>query len=84
MTRMFKQRVLPPFWDEIMDVKELTTQLIQKEFEEWLISMQFSGPFEGEDLDVDVLLKKEPAELLDRSYRIHRRLRTEGFDVLRL
>jgi hypothetical protein len=29
-----------------------------------------------------VLLKEEPADLLDRSYRIHRRLRTEGFDVL--
>ena len=41
-----------------MDVKELTTQLIRKEFEEWLISMQFSGPFEGEYLDVDVLLKE--------------------------
>jgi len=65
-----------------MDVKVLTTQLIQKEFEEWLLSMQFSGPFEEENLDVDVLLKEEPTDLLDRSYRIHRRLRTEGFDVL--
>lgn len=65
-----------------MEVNELTTQLIQKEFDEWFISMQFSGPFEGEDLDVDVLLKEEPADLLDRSYRVHRRLRAEGFDVL--
>ena len=65
-----------------MDVKELTEKLIQQEFGECLIEMQFSGPFEYEDIDVDVVLSKEPIVWVDRSYRIRRKLRDEGFDVL--
>jgi len=65
-----------------MNVKELTEKLIKHEFSEWLIELKFSGPFEGEDLDVSVILKEKPADLVDRSYRVHRRLRDEGFDVL--
>jgi hypothetical protein len=45
-----------------MDVKELAEKLIQQEFGEWFIEMQFSGPFEWEHLDVDVVLSKEPAD----------------------
>ena len=65
-----------------MSVKELTEKLIQYEFGKWLIELKFSGPFAEEDLDVSVILKEKPVDLVDRSYRIHRRLRTEGFDVL--
>jgi hypothetical protein len=70
------------FWGEIMDVKELTEKLIQQEFGEWLIEMQFSGPFEWEDIDVDVVLSKEPADWVDRSWKVRRKLRDEGFNVL--
>jgi hypothetical protein len=65
-----------------MDVKDLATKLIQQEFGEWLIDMKFSGPFEGEDLDVDIILKEMPADLGDRDDRIDRYLRNENFDVL--
>ena len=65
-----------------MDVKELTEKLMRHEFGEWLIELKFSGPFEEEDLDVSVILKEKPADLVDRSYRVHRRLRDEDFDVL--
>ena len=65
-----------------MEVKELTEKLIQQEFDEWLIKVRFSGPFEEEDLDADIFLKEEPADLVDRSYRIRRCLREQGFDVL--
>jgi hypothetical protein len=65
-----------------MELKELTTKLIQQEFGEWLVDMQFSGPFEGEDIDVDVILTEEPEDLVDRSYRIRHYLREQDFDVL--
>jgi len=65
-----------------MEVKELTENLIQQEFGNWLIKMRFSGPFEEEDLDVDVFLKEEPADWVDRSYRIYCSLSEQGFDVL--
>ena len=65
-----------------MDVKELTAKLIQQEFEEWLIDMKFSGPFEGEDLDVDIILKEMPADSGERDDRIDRYLRDKNFDVL--
>jgi hypothetical protein len=47
-----------------------------------LLEMQFLGPFEGEDLDVNLILKEEPADLAERDYRIHRYLLDKGFDVL--
>jgi hypothetical protein len=65
-----------------MELKELTAKLVKQEFEEWLVELQFSGPFEGEDIDVDVILTEEPTDLVDRSYRIRRNLREQGFDVL--
>ncbi|HIE28842.1 TPA: hypothetical protein EYP66_16325 [Candidatus Poribacteria bacterium] len=65
-----------------MEVKELTEKLIQQEFGKWLTKLRFSGPFEEEDLDVDVFLKEEPADWVDRSYHIHHCLREQGFDVL--
>ncbi len=65
-----------------MDVKELTAKLIQQEFGEWLIDMKFSGPFEEEDLDVDIILKEMPADLGDKDDRIDRYLRNKDFDVL--
>ena len=65
-----------------MEVKELTTKLIQQEFGGWLVDMQFSGPFEEEDMDVDVILTEVPEDLVDRSYRIRSDLREQGFDVL--
>jgi len=65
-----------------MDVKELTTILIKEEFGDLLFDLRYWGPHEEEDIDVDVILKEEPADLVDRSYRIRRRLISEGFDVL--
>lgn len=65
-----------------MDVKELTEKLIQQEFGEWLFKIRYSGPFEGEDLDVDIFLKEEPADFEDRDYRLYRCLREKDFDVL--
>jgi hypothetical protein len=65
-----------------MNVKELTEKLIQQEFSDWLIKIRFSGPFAEEDLNVGVLLKEKPADWVDRSYRIRRKLRDEDLDVL--
>lgn len=65
-----------------MDLKELTMNLIKQEFSDLVLDIQFSGPFEYEDLDVDVVLKEIPKNLLKRGAQIHRHLREKGFDVL--
>ncbi|MBM3239749.1 hypothetical protein FJZ31_25985 [Candidatus Poribacteria bacterium] len=65
-----------------MELKELVTKLIQQEFREWLVDLQFSGPFEEEDIDVDVILTERPEDLVDRSHRIRHYLREQDFDVL--
>lgn len=65
-----------------MDLKELTMNLIKQEFGDLVLDVQFSGPFEEEDLDVDVILKELPEDLPDRDTRIWHYLREKGFDVL--
>ena len=65
-----------------MEVKELTEKFIQREFGEWLLKIRYSGPFEAEDLDVDIFLKEEPTDFEDRDYRLYRCLHENGFDVL--
>lgn len=65
-----------------MDLKELTMNLIKQEFGDLVLDVQFSGPFEEEDLDVDVILNELPEDLPDRDIRIWHHLREKGFDVL--
>jgi hypothetical protein len=64
-----------------MDLKELTTQILQQEFGEYFVKVRFSGPYEDEDLDADVLLREKPTNLTERSICVRRRLWAEGFDV---
>lgn len=64
-----------------MDLKELTTHILQQEFENYFVNVRFSGPYEDEDLDADVTLREKPVDLTERSIRVRRRLWTEGFDV---
>lgn len=65
-----------------MDLKKLTENLIKQEFGELVLSVQFKGPFEEEELDVDVTLKEFPEDLSKRSYTIYSYLWDRGFDVL--
>jgi len=65
-----------------MDLKEVTMNLIKREFGDLVLDVQFSGPFEEEDLEVDVILKELPEYLPDRDIRIWHHLREKGFDVL--
>jgi len=65
-----------------MDLKELTMNLIKREFGDLVLDVQFSGPFEEEDLNVDVTLKELPEDLPDRDIHIWNHLREKGFDVL--
>ena len=64
-----------------MDLKELTTHILQQEFREYFVKVQFSGPYEDEDLDADVILQEKPADLTERSIRVRRRLWAKGVDV---
>jgi len=56
--------------------------LIKQEFGDLVLDVQFSGPFEEEDLDVYVILKELPEDLPERDTRIWHHLQEKGFDVL--
>ena len=64
-----------------MDLKELTTHILKQEFGEYFVKVQFSGPYEDEDIDADVILREKPEDLTERSIRVRRRLWAGGFDV---
>ncbi len=62
-------------------LKKLLQRLVKREFSDCLLGIRFDGPFEDEDLNVDLLLREEPPDRVDRSYRIRQKLRKAGFDV---
>ena len=64
-----------------MDLKKFVTTILQQELGEYIISVEFFGPYEDEDLDADVMMSEEPADLTERSIRISNRLWDAGFDV---
>jgi len=64
-----------------MDLKELTTHILKQEFGDYFVKVQFSGPYEDEYLDADVILREKPEDLTERSIRVRRRLWAGGFDV---
>lgn len=64
-----------------MDLKKFITTILQEELGEYFINVEFCGPYEDEDIDADVILREEPADLTERSVRISNRLWEAGFDV---
>jgi len=65
-----------------MDLKKFVTTVLQQELGEYIINIEFCGPYEDEDIDADVILREEPDDLVERRIRISNRLWDEGFDVL--
>jgi len=65
-----------------MDLKEFTTNLVKEEFGKYLVDLRFSGPYEDEDLDVDVILKEKPIDFEERMLDVFRQLLDSDFEVL--
>lgn len=65
-----------------MNVKESTTNLVKHEFGEYIVDLRFSGPYEDEDLDVDVILKGKPVDFEERMLNVFRQLLDADFEVL--
>ena len=65
-----------------MDLKKFVTTVLQQELGEYVINIEFCGPYEDEDIDADVILREEPDDLVERRIRISNRLWDAGFDVL--
>ncbi|MBI1926821.1 hypothetical protein HYR99_21580 [Candidatus Poribacteria bacterium] len=65
-------------------LKQRITDLAQEQFGELLKKIRFSGPFEEEDLDVDLILRKrmDLNEIGTRLLNIRQPLRKEGYNVL--
>jgi hypothetical protein len=65
-------------------LKQYITNLAQAEFGKLLKTIRFSGPFEDEDLDVDLLLRKKVDfnQLDDKLLNIYQALEKEGYNVL--
>jgi hypothetical protein len=65
-------------------LKQRITNLALEQFGDLLKKIRFSGPFEDEDLDADIILQKKISlnELGAKLWNIHKPLRKEGYDVL--
>ena len=65
-------------------LKQRITNLAREQFGDLLKDVRFSGPFEDEDLDVDIILRKkiELNEIGAKLWNIHKPIREEGYDVL--
>ena len=65
-------------------LKQRITNLAQVEFGNLLKNVRFSGPFEEEDLDVDLVFQKRIPfnELYAKLLNIYQPLEKEGYNVL--
>jgi hypothetical protein len=65
-------------------LKARITDLAQEQFGELLKKIRFSGPFEDEDLDVDIILKKRIplGEMGGKLWNVQEPIRKDGYDVL--
>ncbi|MFN4179127.1 MAG: hypothetical protein ACK4I8_02345 [Armatimonadota bacterium] len=68
--------------DRKRQAEKLMESLAKKELGDSLMGIRCHGPYEEEDLDVDLLLNEEPPDLDYRSYRIYDQLRKAGFYVV--
>lgn len=65
-----------------MDLEKFITNILQQELGDYFINVEFDGPYEDEDIDAYVILREEPADLIERRIRIRNRLWDADFDVL--
>ena len=65
-------------------LKQRITNLAQEQFGDLLKDVRFSGPFEEEDLDVDLILRKRIPfnEVGAKLLNIYQPLEKEGYNVL--
>jgi hypothetical protein len=56
--------------------------LARQEFGKNLLGIMFHGPYEYEDMDVDLLLREAPPDDANSWHRIHQELEKAGFFVL--
>jgi len=65
-------------------LKQRITDLAQEQFGDLLKQIRFSGPFEEEDLDVDLILQKRIPlnELGAKLWNIDQPIQKEGYNVL--
>ncbi|MFB3041498.1 MAG: hypothetical protein ACE1ZS_06810 [Candidatus Poribacteria bacterium] len=69
---------------ERKSLKERVTNLANEQFGDLLKKIRFSGPFEEEDLDVDIILREKISlnKLGAKLWNVSRPLRDDGYDVL--
>ena len=71
-------------WKARNVLKQRILDLAQEQFGELLKTVRFSGPFEDEDLDADIILRKrmELKEIGAKLSKIYHPLEEEGYHVL--
>ena len=65
-------------------LKQRIMNLVKEQFGDLLKDVRFSGPFEDEDLDADLILRRRIPlnEIGAKFWNIHQPLRKEGYNVL--
>lgn len=70
--------------DRVNALKQRITNLAQKQFGDTLRNIRFSGPFEDEDLDVDIILQRRIKldEIGKKLWNISHPIRKDGYDLI--
>ena len=64
-----------------MDLKETVAQMVQEELGDCVDGIRFTGPYEGEEFNVNIMLSYEPDDFEERDSRLHYRVWELGYDI---
>ncbi|MBM3241327.1 hypothetical protein FJZ31_34025 [Candidatus Poribacteria bacterium] len=64
------------------DLKKLVERLVKRKFGDCLLGIRLYGPYEDEDLDVNLLFKEAPSHESERWAKVRQELKKAGFLVL--
>ncbi len=64
-----------------MDLKETVAQMVQEELGDCVDGIRFTGPYEGEEFNVNIMLRYEPDDFEERDSRLHYRVWKLGYDI---
>jgi len=64
-----------------MDLKETVAQIVKEEFGDCVDGIRFTGPYEGEEFNAVITLRREPDDFEERDTRLHLRVWELGYDI---
>jgi len=64
-----------------MELKETVAKIIKEELEDSVEGIRFTGPYEGEEFHIIIMLRYEPSDFEKRNIRMRDRVWELGYDI---